>query len=186
MNITIPKGKHYDFSIARILHRFLPFRYRVDRVIVFEAEILTPPYDIRPDADQSDRHKLFGINLNCFKPSNHNAIMLSFQANPETNTWDLSIYMNDNKAWTDRPEFPSKVGDKIRGEFKLTSRNSIEVTVYLNGEKVIQTPFKYIWLNNTINFPALILPWHGGKDNDENGIGGVSPVDLRINLKIKK
>ena len=30
---------------------------------------------------------------------------------------------------------------------------------------------------------GMLLPWHGGKDNNKNGIGGVSPVDLNIKLK---
>lgn len=186
MRITIPKGKHYDLNLARIWHRFIPFCYRKDRVIVFEARIFTEPYDIRPDSDQNDRHKLNGINLNGFKASNLNAIMTSFQANPESDTWDLMIYTNDNEAWVPRVEFPSKAGDLIRSEYKLIARNAIELTIYLNGEKIIQTPYVYTWLNERIKWPSLILPWHGGKDNDNNGIGGVAPVDIEMELKINK
>lgn len=186
MNITIPKGKHYDFSIARLGHRFIPFKYKKNRVISFEAVILTEPYDISPDPDQNDRHKLFGINLNGYRASNVNAVMVSFQPNPQDATWDLSIYGNENKLFSFRPEFPSKPGDKIRGEFKLLSRNEIELTIYLNGEKIIQTPYVYIWNNASICFPTLILPWHGGKDNDGNGIGGVAPEDIQLTLNIKK
>lgn len=186
MQITIPKGKHYDLNLARIWHRFIPFCYRKDRVIVFEARILTEPYDIRPDSDQDDRHKLCGISLNGYNESSVNAIMTSFQANPETGTWDIMIYVNDNRAWVPRPEFPSKPGDIIRSEFRLKYRNSIELTIYINGEKVLQTPYVYTWLNSKIKFPALILPYHGGQDNDGNGIGGVAPEDIHIELKINK
>lgn len=186
MNIRIPKGKHYDVSIARAVHRFIPFKYKQGKTIVFEAQILTEPYDIRPDADQNDRHKLNGVNLNGFKASNLNAIMTSFQANPVDNTWDLMIYTNDNEAWVPRVEFPSNPGDLIRSEYKLIARNAIELTIYLNGEKVIQTPYVYTWLNSRICFPTLILPWHGGKDNDGNGIGGIAPVDIDIKLNINK
>lgn len=186
MRIVIPKGKHYDFSLARLWYRFIPFRYRKNKVISFEAVILTEPYDITPDPDQSDRHKLFGINLNGYRASNVNAVIVSFQANPQDATWDLAIYGNEDKLFTYRPEFQSKVGDKIRGEFKLLSRNEIELTIYLNGEKIIQTPYVYIWNNASILFPTLILPWHGGKDNDRNGIGGISPVDIRIKLNTNR
>ena len=186
MNITIPKGKHYAVSLSRLWHRFIPFCYKKNKVIVFEAQILSQPYDIRPDTDQDDRHKLFGINLNGYKASNVNAMMLSFQANPQDNTWDLMTYTNEDKNWIQRPEFPSKPGDKIRGEFKLLSRNSIELTIYVNEEKVLQTPYVYTWRKAKIKFPVLILPYHGGKDNDGNGIGGVAPEDIQLTLNIKK
>lgn len=191
MKITIPKGKHYDLSLSRIWHRFLPFSYRRGKVIVFEARILTEPYDIRPDPDQSDRHKLFGINLNFYKPSDHNSIMVTFQANPKDNTWDSNVYVNalvdGVKSWVPFPEFQTKAGDLIRAEFTLQSRTSITVDIYLNGNKVNYDPYIYTWTNgNSIRFPSLILPWHGGEDNDNNDIGGVAPVDIAIELAINK
>lgn len=186
MKVLIPKGKHYDFNLLRLWYRFIPFRYKEGRVIVFEGRIFTEPYDIRPDSDQGDIHKFCGINLNGYKASDVNAVMLGFQADPEKQSWNLTIYGNEDKAFTFRSLFPSKAGDLIRVEFKLLSRNSIEVTIYLNSEKVAQTPYVYIWNNASIRFPVLILPWHGGKDNDGNGIGGVAPVDLRLELKIYK
>ena len=33
MNIKIPAGKHYDFSLSRIWYRFVPFRYKKNKVI---------------------------------------------------------------------------------------------------------------------------------------------------------
>ena len=185
MNITIPAGKHYDFSLSRLWYRFVPFRYKKNKVISFTAKILSEPYDIRPDADQDDRHKLFGINLNFWKPANVNSIMVSFQPNPKSGTWDIAMYVNDEKGWVFHPEFPSKPGDEIRADFKLVSRNRIELYIYLNGERMVWNPYFYEWQDSEIRFPSIILPWHGGKDNDGNGIGGISPVDLRIQLEIK-
>jgi len=182
MNITIPRGKHYQFSLSRLWHRFMPF---FSKTVVFEAQILSEPYDIRPDADQMDRHKLFGVNTRFWKPSNFNSMMVSFQANPESNTWDIAIYVNDNKAWVHRPEIKTKAGDKITGIFTRLDKYTLSVTLWVNGNKVNQTPFRYTW-GESIFLPAKILSWHGGKDNDGNGIGGVSPVDLNIILNIYK
>lgn len=187
MIIKIPKGKHYDCNLSRLRHRFIPFRYKKNKVIAFEAQILTDPYDIRPDRDQMDRHKLFGINLNFWKPSNQNSMMVSFQANPEKGTWDIANYVNVGGDFVPHVEFPSKKGDIIKGEFKLVARNAIELYTYLNGEPMTWNPYFYNWRNTAkIKYPSLILPWHGGKDNDGNGIGGVSPVDLTIGLRIFK
>lgn len=186
MDITISKGKHYDLSLCRLYYRFIPFKYKRGKVISFTARILSEPYDIRPDADQHDRHKLCGINLNFWRPSDINSIMLSFQANPEKGTWDLSPYVNVDGNFVPYAEVQSKPGDEIQVDFKMVSRNKIEVYMYINGVSCVWNPYFYIWDNAKIQYPALILSWHGGKDNDGNGIGGVSPEDIRIELDIKK
>lgn len=186
MKIHIKKGKHYQPSLSRFWYRFVPFRYKAGKVLTFKARIHTEPYDIRPDADQSDIHKLFGINLNFYRASNVNSVMVGFQADPTDGCWNLCIYGNEDKAFSYRPMFPSKPGDEIKCEFRLVSRNSIELTIYVNEKRTIQTPYVYIWNNARINFPSIILPWHGGEDSDKNGIGGVAPVDLYIDLKINK
>lgn len=186
MKIIIPKGKHYDFSLSRLWYRFIPFLYKKNKVISFEANILTEPYDIRPDPDQADRHKLFGINLNFWKASNQNSIMVSFQPNPEDNTWDIAAYVNDSGSWVHFAETSSKSGDKIRGEFVLESRRRIRLYIYVNDEKVNYDGYFHTWNNTKVRFPSLILPWHGGKDNDGNGVGGVAPVGIDIELDINK
>lgn len=184
--ITIPKGKHYDCSLSRLYHRFVPFSYKKNKIITFEAQILTDPYDIRPDRDQNDIHKLCGINLNFWNPSDVNSIMTGFQANAEDATWDITPYVNDNKNFVPYSEVPTKAGDKVKSEFKMVSRNKIELRHFINGEPVSWNPYTYVWLKSKIRYPALILPWHGGKDNDGNGVGGVAPVDIKIYLNINK
>lgn len=187
MYIVIPKGKHYDPSLTRAYYRFLPFCYKRNKVITFNAKILTEPYDIRPDADQLDQHKLCGINLSFWKESNVNAIMTSFQANPKDGTWDIYPYVNVNRNFVPGVRlFQSKPGDSIRSEFKLINRNTIHLSIYHNDEPVISNPYSYRWNDAKVRYPALILPYHGGKDNDGNGIGGVAPIDIHIELDIKK
>lgn len=105
MNVTILKGKHYQFSLVRLWHRFIPFGFRRNKVISF---------------------------------------------------------------------------------FVLESRRRIRLYIYVNDEKVNYDGYFHTWNNTKVRFPSLILPWHGGKDNDGNGIGGVAPVDIDIELDINK
>lgn len=179
----LPKGKNTSYSLRRLWYRFFPRRIRPGDVIEFSARILTEPYDIRPDKDQSDRHKLFGVTRNVFGPSNKDAAMVSFQANPEQGTWDITQYFNYDKKWVTGAEgFLQSVTDELTGQIIFESLYKIKILIYINGAEL--QPLEFTW-DKPCKYVGLILPWHGGKDNDGNGIGGVSPIDLIINLNWK-
>ncbi len=177
---NIPKGKHLDLNLHRILTRLKPIRIRKGLTIKFEARILTEPYDIRPDPDQNDRHKLFGVGLKWFTlKNNKNAALISFQPDPANNRWNLAPYANRSFGWETGLNFPVKTGEYFTGEIYFEEKNVISFT--LNNGLTDSFPFIYDW-DFTPKYGSILLPWHGGKDNDGNGIGGVSPVDLEIKM----
>lgn len=176
----LPKGKNTSYSLRRLWYRFFPKRIRAGDKLSFSAQILTEPYDIRPDADQSDRHKLFGITRNVFRASNKDAAMISFQANPEQKTWDITQYFNYDKKWKTGLEGFAKALDTIEGQIVFVDEYTIKIYISINGKEIL--PLEFTW-DKPCRYVGLFLPWHGGKDNDGIGIGGISPVDLFINLK---
>lgn len=53
--------------------------------------------------------------------------------------------------------------------------------------KLIGIGLRWFTLNNNKDTAllAMLLPWHGGADNDRNGIGGVEPVYIHLKIKYK-
>jgi len=177
----IPKGKHTTYNLHRLWNRFFPKRVKKNYSLHFKAEILSMPYDIRPDADQNDRHKLVGLPLKVFSKGNKNAALVSFQPNAETGKWDIAPYFNDDFDFDWGEELNVPVGEVFRGEIKFIQTDTVKITIeYLN--KTVE--MKYKW-DFDAKYTGFILPWHGGKDNDGNGLGGVSPKDLYIKLDLK-
>jgi len=183
MKFTIPKGKHTVWNLRRILTRLKPKLARKRLSLEFEAVINTEPYDIRPDADQFDKHKLIGFSLKWFTlANNENAALVSFQPDPIDKMWNIAPYVNHDYKWTIGLDYPVKAGEKFYGKIKLVEKNKVRIEVWTDrGESL---PFEYTW-KFTPKFLATLLPWHGGKDNDGNGIGGVAPIDINLNLKYK-
>lgn len=182
-NYKIPKGKHTTWNLRRILTRLIPVVARPNLSLEFEAQIMTEPYDIRPDKDQNDRHKLIGLSLKWLTLfNNKNAALVSFQADPVNEKWNIAPYVNYDKKWTTGLDFPVKAGEKFYGKIKFVGKRTVQIQVW--NDNVKSLPLEYTWNLNPILL-ATLLPWHGGKDNDGNGIGGVSPVDIEIKMKYK-
>jgi len=174
----IPKGKHTSYTLHRIFHRFWPKKVRVGTKLEFKAKILTEPYDIRPDRDQDDRHKLIGMPLRVFSKSSKNAALMTFQPNAKNGTWDLSPYFNEDFAFEFGQELPVKANQEFEGSIEFVDKNKAVINIR-SGETFL-VPTEYEWDKAGANYTGIILPWHGGKDNDGNSIGGVSPVDIEI------
>jgi hypothetical protein len=182
-NYKIPKGKHTSWNLRRLITRLLPIKAKSGLSLEFEAQIMTEPYDIRPDADQDDRHKLIGFSMKWLTLlNNKNAALVSFQADAANGRWNINPYVNKNLDWNTGLDFPVYAGDKFYGRFKFVSLRKVEIVVW--NDLIKSEPLTCEWSFNAILL-GMLLPWHGGKDNDKNGIGGVSPVDLNIKLKYK-
>jgi hypothetical protein len=180
MIYKIPQGKHTAFSIKRVISRFVPRFYRKNKTLFFSGRIMVAPYDITPDKDQDDRHKMIGLALSQFNKSNKNAAMVSFQANSITNKWDFAPYINDSFKFVWGDEISFEQGERFYGSIKMLSRKKVIITICRNDREKIS--YEYTWDKSIIRTFGIILPWHGGKDNDGNGVGGVSPIDLYIEL----
>jgi len=184
MIYTIKKGHHIDRSVkalvARFYYRFLKsINVRKTHSIQFSFRILSDPYDIRPDPDQLDSSKLFGVNLNKNNPSNYDAAIVTFQSNPEKGTWDIAPYFNYDKGKFVRPnEISVKRGQDVSGEIRFIHDSLVKIKIFTD-EKAIEA--QYLW-DKDFRKAAYILPWHGGADNNKDGTGGVAPTDIKIQL----
>ena len=104
---------------------------------------------------------------------------MTFQPNAVNGTWDLSPYFNEDFAFESGQELPVKAGQEFEGAIEFIQKHKIRIDIR-SGETFLVPSF-YTW-NKSANYTGVILPWHGGKDNDGNGIGGVSPIDIDIEL----
>lgn len=192
MTVTIPKGQHTSSSFDRLLLRIKPifwliFRKKKLRVFV---RINTDPYDDMGDKDlEEDLSKAFGFNLQAWAQSNKNSIMAAFRTNFSAMKWDVTPYANVDGAkiigledrqiamQVDRSEWFMFEIDPIRSnEFKIELFKDVAGKWEPMGSRKHKYGVK-AWMG------SLIGPWHGGKDDDGNGLGGPAPVDINIEIQ---
>lgn len=173
------KGKHTSYNLHRIFWRFWPRRIKK---VTFKGYFITEPYDIEPDRDQDDRHKLIGVPLKVFSPSNKDTALVSFQANPTEGTWDMASYFNFNKDFDSGEEIKVKPFQEFEGHIDFIEDDTAEVLIKSSGLSVQE---KYTWLRTEKERTGVILPWHGGANNEPGPHGGVSPVDIEIMMEFK-
>ena len=177
---TIQKGKHFQFNLHRLIRRLLPIRARKGKALQFQAVIENEPYDIRPDPDQADRHKLIGFGLKWFTIyNNKDAAMISFQPDPGKGVWNICAYVNHDFGWSTGDELEVLPGEQFAGRIELIGSNTVEIVIW--NKQVRTQAFYYTWRRRP-RLLAQLLPWHGGADNEGNGIGGVAPEELNIRL----
>lgn len=173
MIVTIKKGNHNQVNLWHMLTS-LVCRSKLKKTLVIKGEFKTPPYDPQGDKDLSDDwNKIGGLNMNAFQESDINSIMGAFRSDGEL--WEMNLFWNidDNDFWMPEPI-------KSKGEFEIRIKRNDKgflATLTTNGltmEK--QLPHQPKWCTR------LIRPWFGGDDNDKNGLGGVAPEDITLEI----
>ena len=180
MILTIKTGNHAPISIGRALLRVtrVSSSKMSKKTLVIEGKLLTDPYDIRPDKDQNDWSKFGGLSLNIWQNAKINSIMLAFRANPENETWELGLYSNKNRAIIFPTEVvPVKKNEPFRLEIQQIDAYSYVAAIFTSEGLMAETEFIF---DMKMKCGNIIGPWHGGDDSDNNGIGGVSPVDIKL------
>lgn len=192
---NIKKGTHTNyFDISFILVRatiLIWWFFKKKKLKIWCKFDKTCLYDFKGDEDQDDFNKLGGINLNGFAASDQNSAMVGWKAVPEWQWFEVTPYVNKNGVafWTK---------DNYRGnevfwnmmpeelffvEFNPIKANEWEISIgkFLDGEwKTKSSTFKY---PIKARIMRLIAFWFGGKDNNQDGNGGVAPHDMTAYMK---
>lgn len=190
MIVKIPKGKHTAITLGRALLRVTPVCHRKlrDKKLRIEGKFLSAPYNTQGDKDlRYDWSKFGGLNLNLFKEANINSIMLAFRANDEDNVWELGLYANKNKAII----FPNKdnLAMVSQGEPFALEIGQIDDYTYIaalflrEGESEVIVLEEEFTFDEKLRIGSIIGPYHGGKDDNNNGLGGPAPEDVKIEFK---
>ena len=177
MKYTIKKGKHSAFN----LKRFIPFFWKKfkRKKLTFTGQI-TNLYNTQGDNDlRGDLNKFFGVNLTAFKASNTNSIMTGYRSNDEV--YEHTLYRNSQGE---------NIYDVSEGNLLFIPTTTIFTgnIEYIGNDKYKVTLQDKEWIFTETNRSWLcryILPWFGGYDNDGNGLGGVAPEDINIELTYK-
>jgi len=186
MNRVIKKGNHSANHPDDFIHRWL-IRRRVINGLALDIQfrINTQPYRLpNNDEDQNDIHKVGGLVRKVFAKSNSNNAMIGFRPKPDLNVWEFLPYFNvDYKNIFDvNDTIFALTGELITGRVIFHGKKAELMTVIIyneSGDKVQKTQ---LFENSKARRTAVISTWHGGKDNDGNGYGGVAPVDLHYEI----
>ena len=190
MILTIPKGKHTAYTLNRAILRVTPVCARKlrNKNLRIEGKFLSAPYDTQGDKDlRFDWSKFGGLNLNLFKEANINSIMLAFRANDEDNVWELGLYSNKNSKII----FPDGIVSVAKDELFALEIDQIDDYTYVaglfmrEGESevlVLESEFKF---DKKLSIGGIIGPYHGGKDDNNNGLGGPAPEDVVMEFNYK-
>lgn len=184
MIIKIPKGKHTAMTLGRGLLRVTPVckSKLKKKSLAITGEFLSDPYNTQSDEDlRYDWSKFGGLNLNILKEANINSIMLAFRANDTDNVWELALYANKDKTIIFPDEFVS-VAKNEKFYLKIDQIDSLTYIagLYLvdsNDSLVLENEFKF---DTKLSIGGIIGPYHGGKDDNNNNLGGVAPEDVLI------
>lgn len=181
MILTIKAGKHTPINIGRAVLRVTPVckRKLKKKKLCIEGKFLTDPYNTQGDKDlRFDWSKFGGLNINLFAEASINSIMLAFRANPENETWELGLYSNKNRDIIFPTEVvPVKKNEPFRLEIQQIDAYSYVAAIFTSEGLMTETEFIF---DMKMKCGNIIGPWHGGDDSDNNGIGGVSPVDIKL------
>jgi hypothetical protein len=182
MKYTIKKGNHKGFT----LRRFFPFRWSKfkRKKLVWEIRIHNV-YNTQGDRDlRFDWSKLFGVNLTAFKPSNVNSIMNSFRS-ADTH-YEQSLFRNNNgdQIYDNDELVIISTEEYNRGELEYLGNNRYRFSLKPYGEA---SPIKIFEFEESRRgwLCRYIFPWHGGKDDDGNNLGGPAPEDIHFTIDFK-
>ncbi len=175
MKYTIKAGNKSGFT----LKRFFPFRWSQFKRRRLEWEIsIDTIYDPRGDNDlRYDWSKLLGVNLTAFKPSNVNSIMNAFRSTGEVYEQTLFRNSNGKQLYDNNILTLVRVGEKNKCSLEYIGKDKYRFM--LNGKEFIFEEKNRSWLCR------LIFPWHGGKDDDGNWLGGHAPEDIHFTINYR-
>lgn len=180
----IKKGWHTNYFSLRfylIRFRFFLFRYFKNKKIIvtisFNEDAL---YDFGKDPDKHDWNKAFGVTLGLLTRSNKNAVMMGWRALYNEKKIEITPYFNKDFDRITDSKLNVKLYPREKYIFQIIPEKDNKWTILtMNGLK------KTVEYDFTPTIFRLVAPWFGGKDNENNGIGGVPNQDISYNIKYK-